>query len=130
LLSAGAVASTVGWTAAGSFMVPGFMSSDGGYLGDPIVNPHEVGVFSELGNDFARADPLSLTCYRGDIHKALLGSGVHPVGDLFQGLIEVPDGESLSETSAVFVPLPVAVTSGILVVSGLVYGCIGRQLVF
>jgi hypothetical protein len=82
LFSTGAVASTVCWTAAGSFMVPGFMSSDGGYLGDPIVNPHEVGIFSELGNDFTCADPLSLTCYHGDIHKALLRGGVHPVGDL------------------------------------------------
>jgi hypothetical protein len=61
-----------------------FMSSDGGegYLGDPVVNPHEVGVFSELGNDLARADPLGLPCYCGDGHEALLRSGVHPVGDL------------------------------------------------
>jgi hypothetical protein len=49
LFSAGAVASTICWTATGSFMVSGFMSSDRGYLGDPVVNPHEVGVFSELG---------------------------------------------------------------------------------
>jgi hypothetical protein len=62
-------------------------------LGVPVVNPHEVGVFSELGDDFTRADPLILMCYRGDRHKALLESGVHPVGDLIQGLVEVPDGE-------------------------------------
>jgi hypothetical protein len=99
-------------------------------LGDPIVNPHEVGVFGELGDGFARADPLSLTCYRGDRRKALLGSGVHQVGNLTQSLVEVPDGESLSETSAVFVLLPVAVTSGILVVSGLISGRVGGHLVF
>jgi hypothetical protein len=55
---------------------------------------------------------------------------VHPVGDLVQGLVEVLDGEGLLEASAVFVPLPVAVTLGILVISGLVCGCIGGQLIF
>jgi hypothetical protein len=58
----GAVASRVCWTAAGSIVVPRFMSSGGGYLGDPVVNPHKVGVFSELGNDFTRVEPLNLTC--------------------------------------------------------------------
>jgi hypothetical protein len=111
-------------------MVLGFMSSDERYLGDPIVKPHEVGVFRELGDDFDRANPLSLTCYCGDRHKALLGSGVHSIGDLIQGFVEVPDGESLSETSAAFVLLPVAVTPGILVVSGLICGRVGGQLVF
>jgi hypothetical protein len=105
-------------------MVNGFMSSDGGYLGDPIVNHHEVGVFGELGDDFARADPLSLMCYHGDRHEALLKSSVHPVGDLIQGLVEVPDGESLLETYAAFIPLPVAVTPSILVVGSFICGCI------
>jgi hypothetical protein len=49
---------------------------------------------------------------------------------LIQSLVEVPDGESLSETSAALVPLPVAVTPGILVVSGLISGCVGGHLVF
>jgi hypothetical protein len=106
------------------------MSSDGGYLGDPVVNPYEVGVFSELGDDFARVDPLSLSCYRGDRHKALLGSGVNLVGDLIQGLVEVLDGESLSETFAVFVWLPVAVTPGVLVIGSFICRCVGGQLVF
>jgi hypothetical protein len=97
-------------------------------LGDPVVDPHEVGVFGEHGYDLARADPLSLTCYRGDRHKALLRSGA--VGDFIQSLIEVLNGESLSETSTVFVPPPIAVTLGILVVSGLISGCVGGQLVF
>jgi hypothetical protein len=42
---------------------------------------------------------------------------VHPVGDLVQSLGEVSDGESLAEMSAPFIPLPVAVTSGVLVIS-------------
>jgi hypothetical protein len=99
-------------------------------LGDPVVNPREVGVFSELGDDFTRGDPLSLTCYHGDRHEALLGSGVHLVGDLIQSLGEVPDGESLSETYPPFVPLPVAVTPDVLVVSGLVRGCFCGHLIF
>jgi hypothetical protein len=114
----------------GSFMVAGFMTSDEGYFGDPVVNPHEVGVFGELGDDFAHMDPLSLMCYRGDRHKALLESGVHPVGNLIQSIVEVADGESLSEMSAVFIPLPVAVTPGILLVSGFISGHIGGQLAF
>jgi hypothetical protein len=55
---------------------------------------------------------------------------VHPVGDLIQSLVEVPDGDSLSETFALFVLLPVAVTSDVLVISGLIRGCVGRHLVF
>jgi hypothetical protein len=106
------------------------MSSDKVYLGDPVVNPHEVGIFSELEDDFAHANPLSLPCYCGDRHEALLGSGVHSIGDLIQSLVEVPDGESLSETSATFVPLPVAVTPGILVVSGLISRRVGGHLLF
>jgi hypothetical protein len=41
-------------------------------LGDSVVNSHEVGVLCELGDDFSRAHPLSLTCYRSDRHEALL----------------------------------------------------------
>jgi hypothetical protein len=99
-------------------------------LGDPIVNPHEVGVFSELGDDFSCVNPQSLMCYRGERHEALLGSGVHLVGDLIQSLGEVPDGESLSKTFAPFISLPIAVTLGILVVSVFISGCIGGHLIF
>jgi hypothetical protein len=53
------VASAIYWAATSGFVVSGFMSSDGRYLGDPVVDPQEVGVFSELGDDVARADPLS-----------------------------------------------------------------------
>jgi hypothetical protein len=103
-------------------MVSGFMSSDGGYLGDPVVNPHEVGVFSELGDNFARTDPLSLTCYHCDRHEALLRSSVYPVGDLIQSLDEVSDEESLLEMFAPFVLLLAAVTSGVLIVSSFIGG--------
>jgi hypothetical protein len=34
------------WVAASSLVVLGFMSSERGCLSDPIVDPHEVGVFS------------------------------------------------------------------------------------
>jgi hypothetical protein len=94
-------------------------------LGNPIVHSHEAGVFSELGNDFAHADPLGLPCYHGNRHEALLRSGVYPAGNLIQSLIEVPDRESLSETFASFIPLSVAVASSVLVISILVKRCVG-----
>jgi hypothetical protein len=75
----------------------------GGYLSDSVFNPHGVGVFRKLGNDFARAYPLSLMHYRSDRHKALFGGSVHSVGDLVEGLCEIPDGEGFAETSAPFV---------------------------
>jgi hypothetical protein len=55
---------------------------------------------------------------------------VHPAGDLVECLYEIPDGEGFAETSAPFVSLPVAFTSGVLVVVGLISVCIGRQLVY
>jgi hypothetical protein len=124
------VASAVSRAATSSFVVSGFGSSDGRYLGDPIVNPHEVGIFSELGDNLARADPLGLPCYHGDRHWALLKSGVYPVGNLIQSLVEVSDRESLSESSVPFVPLSIVVTSSILIIGGLVGRCIGGHLIF
>jgi hypothetical protein len=56
--------------------------------------------------------------------------GVHPVGDLIECLSEIPYREGFSEAFAPFVALPVALTSGILVVVGFIDGCIGRQLVY
>jgi hypothetical protein len=110
-------------------MVLVFTSSEGRYLSDSVVDSHEVGVLRELGDGFTRAYPLSLTRYRGDRHEALFGGRVHPVGDLVEGLCEVPYGEGFAETSAPFVSLPVALTSSVLVVIGFISGCIGRQLV-
>jgi hypothetical protein len=129
VFSVDTVASVVCLAAISGFVVPGFMISDRGYLGDPVVHPHEVGVFSELGDDLARANALGLSCYRGDRHEALLRSGVHPAGNLIQSLIEIPNRKSLSERSTSFVPLSVAVTSSVLVVGGLIGRCIGGQLI-
>jgi hypothetical protein len=52
-----------------------------------------------------------------------------PAFNLVKRLCEVPYGEALMETSTLFVTLPVTLTSGVLVVVGLVRGCVGRQLV-
>jgi hypothetical protein len=65
---------------------------DGRRLVDPVVDPHEVGVFSELGDDFSNAYPLSLACDRCDRHEALLRGGVYPALDLLEGLRKVADG--------------------------------------
>jgi hypothetical protein len=110
-------------------MVLVFANSKGRYLSDFVVNSHEVGVLRELGDDFARSYPLSLTCYRSDRHEALFGGSVHPAGDLIEGLCEISYRDGFSETSTPFVVLPVALSSGILVVVGFIGGCIGRQLV-
>jgi hypothetical protein len=73
-------------------MVVGFADSEGRHLGDSVVNSHKVGVLRELDDDFSRAHSLSLTCYRGDRHEALLWGGVHPVFDLVKSLCEIPYG--------------------------------------
>jgi hypothetical protein len=54
---------------------------------------------------------------------------VHPIFDLIKCLCEIPYWEALTEMSTTFVLLPVALTSGVLVVGGFISGCIGRQLV-
>jgi hypothetical protein len=54
---------------------------------------------------------------------------MHLTFNLVERLCEVPYGEALTETSTPFVTLPVAFTLGVLVVVGLVCGCVGRQLV-
>jgi hypothetical protein len=110
-------------------MVLVFASFGGRHLSDSIVNSHEVGVFRELGDDFTRVYPLSLTCYRRDRHEALFGGSVHLVGDLIEGPYKIPYREGFSETFVSFVALPVALTSGVLIVVGFISGCIGRQLV-
>jgi hypothetical protein len=98
-------------------------------LSDPIVDSHEVGVLRELGDDFSRAHPLSLTCYRSDRHEALLWGSVHLTLDFVECFREVPDGKGLAETSAPFVPLSIAFTSSVPVGVGLVGGHVGGQLV-
>jgi hypothetical protein len=104
----------------------GFASSEGRHLSDSVVNSHEVGVLRELGDDFSRVHPLSLTCYRGDRHEALFRGSMHPAFDLVKRLCDVPYGEALTETSTLFVMLFVALTLGVLVIAGFICGCIGR----
>jgi hypothetical protein len=55
----------------------------------------------------------------------LLRGGVDPVGDLVQGFVEVPDGESFLEPSASICLLSVVVASGVLGFGSLFCGCIG-----
>jgi hypothetical protein len=110
-------------------MVVGFMSSEGRHLSDSVVDSHEIGVLRELGDDFTRTHPLSLTCYRGDRHEALFGGRVHPVFDLIKCLCEIPYGEGCTEMSTLFALHPVALMSSVLFVVGFIHGCIGRQLV-
>jgi hypothetical protein len=55
---------------------------------------------------------------------------VHPDGDLIDSLCEIPDLERFAETSALFISLSIAFTSGALVVIGFVSECIGGKLVY
>jgi hypothetical protein len=102
---------------------------DGGRRGDPVVDPHEVSIFSELGDDFSSAYPLSLACDRCDRHEALLRGSVYSALDSLESFCKVADGEVVSETPAPFVALSVTLTSSIPVGVGLIRRCINRQLV-
>jgi hypothetical protein len=82
-------------------------------LVDPVVDSHEVSVFCKLCDDFSSTYPLSLACDRCDRHDALLGGGVYPALNLFEGFCEVADGEVVSETPVLFVPLSVTLTSSV-----------------
>jgi hypothetical protein len=102
----------------------------GGWLGDPVVDPHEVSVFSELGDDFSSTYPLSLARDRCDRHEALLWGSVYSALDRLESLREVADGEVVSETSVSFVALSITLTSSVPVGVGLIRRCISRQLVY
>jgi hypothetical protein len=54
---------------------------------------------------------------------------VYPALDLVECFYEVVDGEGLAETSASFILLSVAFTSGVSVGGGLICGRVGGQLV-
>jgi hypothetical protein len=54
---------------------------------------------------------------------------VYPALDLVECFREVADGEGVAETTAPFVTLSVALTSGVFVGGGLVGGRVGGQLV-
>jgi hypothetical protein len=99
------------------------------WLSDPGVDSHEVGVFCKFGDDLSRVHPLVLTCYRSDRHEALLWGSVYPALDLVECFSKVANGEGVAETSAPFVPLSVAFTSGVSVGGGLVGGRVGGKLV-
>jgi hypothetical protein len=124
-LSSGTVGTAVG-AATCSFVVvvPG-----GRRLVDPVVDPHEVGIFSELGDDLSGAYVLSLTCDCSDRHEALLRGGVYFALERLEGFREVADGEIVPETPAPFAALPVTLASSVPVGGGLVCWSIGRQLV-
>jgi hypothetical protein len=98
-------------------------------LVDPVVDPHEVGIFSELGDDLPSAYALSLTCNCCDRHEALLRGGVYSALDRLESFREVADGEVVAEAPTPFAALPVALASSVSVGGGLVCRSIGRQLV-
>jgi hypothetical protein len=98
-------------------------------LVDPVVDPHEVGIFSELGDDLSGAYALSLTCDRCDRHEALVRGSVYSALDRLESFREIADGEVVPETSAPFAALPVTLASSVPVGGGLVCWSIGRQLV-
>jgi hypothetical protein len=102
---------------------------DGGRLGDPVVDPHEVSVFSELGDDFSSTYPLSLACDRCDRHEALLRGSLYFALDSLESFCKVADGKVVSEAPAPFIAPPVTLTSSVPVGVGLIRRCISRQLI-
>jgi hypothetical protein len=98
-------------------------------LVDPVVDPHKVGIFGELGDDLSSAYALSLTCDRCDRHEALLRGSVYSALDRLESFREIANGKVILETPAPFAVLPVALASSFSVGGGLIYWCIGRQLV-
>jgi hypothetical protein len=138
--SAGIGASTVGlgwelssstvWTDVGAATCSLVVAVPGGRrLVDAVVDPHEVGIFSKLGDDLPSANSLGLACDRCDRHEALLRAGVYSALDRLESFRKVADGEIVSEAPAPFAALPVTLTSSVSVGGGLVCWCIGRQLV-
>jgi hypothetical protein len=98
-------------------------------LVDSVVDPHEVGFFSELGDDLSSAYALSLLCDRCDRHKALLGGSVYSAIDRLESFRKVADGEVVAEAPTTFVALPVTFTSSVSVRRSLVWWSISRELV-
>jgi hypothetical protein len=95
-------------------------------LVDSVVDPHEVGFFSELGDDLSSAYALSLACDRCDRHETLLRGGVHSALDRLESFRKVADGEVVSESPVPFAALPVALMSSVPVDGGLVCRCVSR----
>jgi hypothetical protein len=119
-LSSSTVGTVVGAATCGFVVsVPGWRR-----LIDPVVNPHEVGVFSELG-----AYALSLACDRCDRHEALLRGSVYSSLDRLESFSKVADGEVVTEAPAMFAALPVTLMSSVSICRGLVCWGISRELV-
>jgi hypothetical protein len=76
-------------------------------LVDPVVDSHEVGVFSELGDDLSSAYALSLACDHCNRHEAFLRGSVYSALDRLESFHKVADGEIVAEASATFAALPV-----------------------
>jgi hypothetical protein len=124
-LSSSKVGSVVGAATCGFVVaVPG-----GRRLVDPVVDLHEVSVFSELGDDLSSTYALSLACDRCDRHEALLRGSVYSALDRLDSFRKVADGEVVAEASATFAALPVTLTSSVSVYTGLVCWSISRELV-
>jgi hypothetical protein len=98
-------------------------------LVDPVVDSHEVGIFSELGDDLPDANSLGLACDRCDRHEALLRGSVYSALGRLESFRKVAYGKIVSEAPASFAALPVALTSSVPVGGGLVCWSVGRQLV-
>jgi hypothetical protein len=98
-------------------------------LVDPLVDPHEVGVFRELGDDLSSAYALSLACDRCDRHEALLRGSVYSALDCLESFCQIADGGVVAEASATFAALPVTLTSSISFCRVLVWWSISRELV-
>jgi hypothetical protein len=98
-------------------------------LVDPVVDPHEVGIFSELGDDLPGTNSLGLACDRCDRHEAFLRGSVYSSLDRLESFRKVADGEIVAEASATFDALPVTLTSSVSVCGGLVCWSISRELV-
>jgi hypothetical protein len=100
-LSSSTVGTVVGDATCGFVVaVPGWRR-----LIDPVVNPHEVGVISELGDDLSSAYALILACDRCDRHEALLRGSVHSALDRLESFREVAHGEVVAEAPATFATL-------------------------
>jgi hypothetical protein len=124
-LSPSTVGTVVG-TATCVFVVAG---PGGRRLVDSVVDPHEVGVFSELGDDLSRAYALSLACDCCDRHEALLRGSVYSALDRLESFCKVADGEVVAEAPATFAALPVTLTWSVSVYRVLVCWSISRELV-
>jgi hypothetical protein len=138
--SAGVGATTVGlgWEVSSSTVrtvvgaaTCGFVVTGPGWwrLIDSVVDPHEVGVFSELGDDLSSAYALSLACDRCDRHEAFLRGSVYSALDRLESFRKVADGEVVAEAPTTFAALPVTPTSSVSVCGVLVRWSISRELV-